>query len=246
MRRPKSSPIAAAVPLLVLATAGTPKAREGHLDVPPAAVAERSPAYSIANSSEDQILSEIARRKLPVERVPHDVPGVRTPVRLVGPLHGVTIHSSLPKEERATTPFEILDARLALALDDLCAILANHDVVELVHFTMYRPNDAPSAEPSGGLSRHPGGLAIDAGLFRKRNGSALTVEFDWPAAVGATTCGPRARRVLGRKGRELISIVCEAADERLFHVILTPHFNRAHRDHVHLEIKEGVKWFLVH
>jgi hypothetical protein len=43
-----------------------------------------------------------------------------------------------------------------------------------------------------------------------------------------------------------MSILCEAADERLFHVMLTPHFNAAHRDHWHLEIKTDVKWFLVH
>jgi hypothetical protein len=152
----------------------------------------------------------------------------------------------LPKEERATTPFEILDARLALALDDFCAILANHDVVELVHFTIYRPNDPSPVENAGGLSRHPGGMAIDVGALRKRNGSQLTVLPDWPSAVGAKTCGPTARRVLGRKGRELMSILCEAADERLFQVMLTPHFNAAHRDHWHLEIKTDVKWFLVH
>jgi hypothetical protein len=40
--------------------------------------------------------------------------------------------------------------------------------------------------------------------------------------------------------------VCEAKDLRLFHAILTPHFNRAHSDHLHLEIKPDTAWFLVH
>jgi hypothetical protein len=222
------------------------KAAEGDLESPPPAVAEHTPAYSFANLSDDQALAELVRRKLPFDRVEGEVPGVRTPVRLAGPLHGVSIHSSLPKEARSTTPFEILDARLALALDEFSRILLNHDVVEVVHFTMYRPNDPASAERSGGLSRHPGGMAVDIGLLRKRDGSALNVEFDWPSAIGAKTCGPRARRLIGRKGRELMSIICEAADERLFNVMLTPHFNRAHHDHVHLEIKTEVKWFLVH
>ena len=62
------------------------------------------------------------------------------PVRLAGKLHGVHIHSSLPEEKRATSAFEILDARLALALDDFAALLQRHDIVELIHFTMYRPN----------------------------------------------------------------------------------------------------------
>jgi hypothetical protein len=231
---------------LVASLTNRAEAADPHLEVPPPATAEKSRAYGYANLTAEQALAEVVRRRLPYELVKMDVPGVRTPMRLVGPLHGVTIHSSLPKEERATTPFEILDARLALALDDFCGILENHDVVELVHFTIYRPNDSPITEPGGGLGRHPGGMAIDVGALRKRNGAFLTVLPEWPAAIGAKTCGPGARRVLGRKGRELMSIVCEAADERLFHVTLTPHFNRAHHDHVHLEIKSDVKWFLVH
>lgn len=223
-----------------------PQATAENPEVPPARVAEQSPAYVHANLSDDEAMAELTRRNLPVQRLSQPVPGVRVPVRLTGPLHGVTIHSSLPKEERATTPFEILDARLALALDDLCAILMNHDVVEVVHFTIYRPSDVGSGEHPGGLSRHPGGMAIDVGALRKRNGAFLTVLPDWPSSIGAKTCGPRARRVIGRKGRELMSILCEAADARLFHVMLTPHFNAAHRDHFHLEIKTDVKWFLVH
>jgi hypothetical protein len=235
----------AGLALVVLGTRTT-GAEDRHLEIPPPAVAERSRAYSYANSSDDKALAELARRGLPYTRLSESVPGVRTPVRLSGPLHGVTIHSSLPKEARATTPFEILDARLALALDDFCEILANHDVVEVVHFTIYRPNDSGSPEKNGGLPRHPGGMAIDVGAFRKRGGSFLTVLSDWPAAIGAKTCGSGARKILGRKGRELMSLLCEAADSRLFNVMLTPHFNRAHRDHVHLEIKADVKWFLVH
>jgi hypothetical protein len=26
---------------------------------------------------------------------------------------------------------------------------------------------------------------------------------------------------------------------------LTPHFDQAHADHLHMEIKPGVKWFLI-
>ena len=57
--------------------------------------------------------------------------------------------------------------------------------------------------------------------------------------------GAGARHLHDAKGRELQSILCEAADERLFTYMLTPHFNKAHADHMHLEVKPGVKWFLV-
>jgi hypothetical protein len=149
----------------------------------------------------------------------------------------------LPEAERKTTPFEILDARLAQALDDFAEILRNHDVVEVVHFTIYRPPAQEAGE--GGLHRHPGGMAIDVGALRKRGGALLVVAQHWGPALGSRTCGEGARQLPVRRGRELASLVCEAADLRLFHAILTPHHDRAHRDHLHLEIKPDTRWFLV-
>jgi hypothetical protein len=108
------------------------------LIVPDRAAAEASPAYRYANMTDAEALAELARRGVLFERQ-GEVPGVRAPVRLTGRLHGVHVHSSLPPEQRVRSPFEILDARLALALDDFCALLEKHDVDELVHYTMYRP-----------------------------------------------------------------------------------------------------------
>jgi hypothetical protein len=207
--------------------------------------ADDSAASRNANLSNEAAFEELGRRGIAFERV-EEAPGVRAPIRLLGPLHGVWVHSALPAEQRKTSAFEILDARLALALDDFAAVLSNHDVVELVHFTMYRPNDDSKESDSALKTRHPGGMAIDVGALRKRGGALLSIESNWPAAIGATTCGSGARKLPGRKGRELMSILCEAKDLRLFHCMLTPHFNHAHRDHLHLEIKPDTKWFLVH
>lgn len=103
------------------------------------AEAMASPAYRYASMTNEQAMAELDRRRILYARVPN-THGVRAPIRLTGRLHGVHVHSSLPPEQRPSTPFEILDARLALALDDFCAILARHDIDELVHYTMYRPN----------------------------------------------------------------------------------------------------------
>jgi hypothetical protein len=214
------------------------------LVLPALAEAATSPASRYANLSNEAALAELQRRRIAFEPA-QDAPGVRTPIRLIGKLHGVWVHSSLPEEERRTSLFEILDARLALALDDFAGVLSNHDVVEVIHFTMYRPSDdAREAAPTG-RARHPGGMAIDVGALRKRSGALLTVATDWPASIGSRTCGEGARRLPARRGRELMSLVCEARDLRLFHVILTPHFNVAHHDHLHLEIKPDTPWFLV-
>ncbi len=148
-----------------------------------------------------------------------------------------------PKRERETSTLEILDARLALALDDFCALLARHAIVELVHYDMYRP-PGDGARDEQERIRHPGGLAIDVGTFRKRDGTRLDVKRDWPSNIGAKTCGDGALEHWSREARELVSIVCEAADERLFHFELTPDCDAAHADHVHLELRPGAHSFI--
>jgi hypothetical protein len=127
------------------------------LVTPDAAVAERSPAFRYANASDADVFAELDRRKILYQRV--DVaPGVRAPIRLTGRLHGVYIHSSLPPEQRVTSSFEILDGRLALALDDFAALLERHGIDEVIHYTMYRPNVAPpstTATPPAALPALP-------------------------------------------------------------------------------------------
>lgn len=234
--------LAAAFGLLL---AGSSAATNKYLEIPDQVEAEGSRAHLYANLTNAEAFAELTRRGIRYEPATPPQPGVRAPIRLRGPLNGVLIHSSLPPEERATTPFEILDARLALALHDFTALLARHGIVELVHFTMYRPAGERSPDPNAPQTRHPGGMAIDVGGLKKSNGQWLAIGPHWPSAVGAQTCGRGARALKSRGARELVSIVCEAADLRIFHYMLTPHFDPAHADHLHLEIKPSVKWFLV-
>ncbi|WP_437526760.1 extensin family protein [Sorangium sp. So ce726] len=109
------------------------------LMTPEASVVEASPAYRYANMTNEEALAELDRRKILYLKVDY-APGVRAPIRLTGRLNGVNFHSVLPPEQRVTSMFEILDARLALALDDFAAVLSRHDIDEVVHYTMYRPN----------------------------------------------------------------------------------------------------------
>lgn len=230
--------------LIAASSASSALASNKYLEIPPEAEATKTRAYLYANMDNEEVVRELKARGIPYERV-DPVPGVRLPIRLTGRLHGVWIHSVLPAEERKTTPFEILDGRLALALNDFCELLNAHGFVEVVHFTMYRPpHDAPA---KGGefLHRHPGGMAIDLGAIKKRTGHWIAVGPHWPAELGAKSCGEGGRQLHGRRGRELLSVACEASDLKLFHYVLTPHFDDAHSDHLHLEIKTSVKWFLI-
>jgi hypothetical protein len=221
------------------------RASNKYLEVPPLELVKTSPAYRYANLSDEEAILELELRNIPYRHATPAVPGVRLPIRLMGPLHGVTVRSTLPEEKRADSPFEILDARLALALDDFCHILVKHEIVELVHFTIYRPPAVAPADGNAPRTRHPGGVAIDVGALKKASGHWLTVGPHWSSAIGAKTCGDGARKLDKPEGKELQSILCEAYDQRIFTYMLTPHFDKAHADHLHLEIKPVVKWFLV-
>ncbi|WP_437569074.1 extensin family protein [Sorangium sp. So ce542] len=171
------------------------------LVTPEASVAEASPAYRYANMTDDEALAELDRRKILYLRVDH-APGVRAPIRLTGRLNGVYYHSVLPPEQRVTSMFEILDARLALALDDFAAVLMRHDIDEVVHYTMYRPNvPMPGRERGDDEGEHAHGAveakAADSDVRKESTRPAPPVELGKKGALDGTSKAPeeRPRRV---------------------------------------------------
>src|SRR5260221_14283961 len=92
--------------LLVASAVARPEiARADALELPARAEAQAAPASLYANLTSEEAIAELLRRKIPFEAA--EAPGVRDPIRLSGPLHGVVIHSSLPAGQRKATPFEI-------------------------------------------------------------------------------------------------------------------------------------------
>jgi len=189
--------------------------------------------------------AELGKRKIPFERV-GEARGVIAPLRLKGAIAGVEFHSMLPLAQRRTSPYEIYDCRLVLALDDWARVLARHDVVEVVHYSVYRPPPA-KAVLNGPGRRHSGALAIDAAIFKMRDGKSMSVEKDFHGRIGAKPCGAHAAPTTGLPAPAvtLRQIVCEAADQQLFNVMLTPDYNWPHRNHFHLEVTAGARWVLV-
>jgi hypothetical protein len=251
-RAPSAHPsLEAALIVLAIACAAPPSVAgfgapsvappSGPYSLPPA----RVPALHYARLPRAACEEELTRRGVVYRRV-EEARGVLEPVRIDGALHGVTYHTGLPPSQRASSPWEIVDCRLALALDDFSAQLASHGIVEVTHFSMYRP---PSARwPAERIaSRHPGGLAIDTASFLKSDGTSLIVERDFHGRIGAPTCGAGAGpHPPSPEALELRQIVCDAADAKLFNVELTPDFNWAHRNHFHLEVTAGSPWFYIH
>jgi hypothetical protein len=206
--------------------------------------AAEMPAVKYAAMSKDDCLAELKTRNIAFTE--ETAKGVLAPVRLAGPLHGVTFKTDLPDKQRETTPWEIGDCRLILAIDDFAAILEKHDIVEVRHYSMYRlpskgwPDDKIA-------SRHNGALALDAAKFIKSDGSKLSVLDDFHGHIGAKTCGDGAKpHPVTEKATELREILCDAVAAHLFNVVLTPDYNRPHRNHFHLEVTADVQWFLVH
>lgn len=206
--------------------------------------AETTPAHRYGMMSRDDCEAELAHRGVPFEKI-ETARGVYAPVRLTGPLHGVTFRTNLSAEARATTPWEIGDCRLVLALDDFAEILQKHDIVDVRHYSMYR---APSKSwPEDKVAtRHNGAVAIDAARFIASDGSYYDVLDHFSGRIDAKTCGPGAApRKKTKQSLELRAILCEAVSAHLFNIVLTPNYNKPHRNHFHLEVT-GAQWFLVH
>jgi hypothetical protein len=205
---------------------------------------DKSPAYRYTQLTAPACKAELARRKIAFTEEPA-TRGVRMPIRLAGTLHGIEYRTNLKPAQRATTPWEIVDCRLVLALDDFSVILAAEGVVDVRHYSMYRrpPDDWP-ADKIG--TRHPGALAIDVARLIMKDGSYLDVDKHFNGAIGAKTCGPDAApSPVTPEALKLRGILCKAVEQRLFHVVLTPNYNAPHKNHFHLEITEGWKSFLV-
>lgn len=212
---------------------------------------EKHPATRYATMGAAECTEELRRRKIdftPVKRAP----GVQIPVRLPKDVGGVVYRTEIAAPLRATNPYDVFDCRLVLALDDFSKVLRAHDIDEVLMFSAWRPPGKRWPDGQVG-TRHPGAMAIDAYRFGKKLGPGqssrvwLDVLQDFHGSLGASPCGTGARPPAPstKEARELRSIACEAADQHLFTAILTPNYNRAHRNHFHLEVTPEVRWSLV-
>lgn len=227
----------------VSAGTGSPLAEVPHTAAAVATSEPVAPATRYAALSADACAAELALRAVPHERL-GPTRGIAAPVRLTGPLSGVTFRTLLPEKLRARSPYEICDCRLLLALDDFAKLLAAQRVVEVIHYSAYRPPPPGWSEGPFGL-RHDGGLAIDVGYFRSADGTALNVERDFSPRPAERPCapGPPPRHATA-ESIALRKIVCDGVEARLFHLTLTPDYDFTHRDHFHFEVTPGATGFV--
>lgn len=172
------------------------------------------------------------------EAVPDDAaPAVAAPVYVVAPLNGVSFGPRNGLSEHG-----MLDCRLAIALLAWSPVLQEAGVVKVEHYSSFRPG--ARVRRSGKSSGHARAMAMDAARFFFADGRMLDIEEAWEQRErGGSPCPERTDE--GTDGATLRRLVCAAVERDLFQVVLTPHHDRAHQNHVHLELVPEVDWSYV-
>ena len=203
-----------------------------------AALAPAPRGRRIASLTRQECAALLTARGVRFEVLPEaQAEGVDMPIRLRGPLGGVVVENRGHSELH-----EIIDCRLAVALLEWSPTLREAGFTTLRHYSVYRPGArvARSGRPSG----HANALAIDVGLLERDGDAPIEVLSGWEARErGAAPC---ARYEESDDSALLRQVVCRAVEADLFQVVLTPHHDHAHRNHVHLEIRPDVEWSYVH
>ncbi len=160
--------------------------------------------------------------------------GVRTPL-LVSEVLGVAVR---PRGGHATE-HDVADCTLIAALARWASALRANGIRVLEHMSMYR--DRARVRGTGRPSGHASAMAIDVSHFGFEDGTLFSVEDDWEnARRGESPC--ESHEGESEPQRRVRRVVCEASTSGLFQVVLTPHHDAAHRNHVHLEVRPDVTW----
>ncbi|HEX5658465.1 MAG TPA: extensin family protein [Polyangiales bacterium] len=164
-------------------------------------------------------------------------PAIRSPIELHSSVLGVQFAPA-----NGMAKYGYVDCRLAVALLAWAPILRDAGVTKVEHYSTFRPG--ARVRGSGKVSGHAHALAIDAARFHLTDGRVIVVLNDWDERErGGAPCPVRASE--DREGRILRSVVCRAVERDLFQVVLTPHHDRDHQNHVHMELVPDIAWSYV-
>lgn len=208
----------------------------------PARASAARPARATARSHatldpqyEQDCFAALASAGVAFERVDAEAArGVAEPTRLLGPIGGIDVVTRDKQQVHA-----ILDCRLALALLSWSSTLRRSGITGIEHYSMYRPG--ARVRGKGKVSGHAHGLAIDAARFHTADGSVLDVVTDWEDRDrNGDPC--LARPDEAWPSRTLRAVVCDAVKRNLFQIVITPHHDSAHGNHIHLERKPDVSY----
>ena len=211
--------------------------RADHADQPRAlASAERCLAIVGATRARDVVHPQ----RVQIRAAETEMPGVEFPARLSSAILSVVIGAH--GGHGRVRPIES-DCRLFAALAAWSPILRAEGIGRVGHLSLYRVD--PRLDRAGDPSGHARGLAIDVAHFVFDDGTDFTVGRDWlDRTRGASPCG--AREGEDAHMSAVRRVVCAASDASLFNVVLTPHYDDDHQNHVHLEVRPGMTGLVLH
>jgi hypothetical protein len=166
-------------------------------------------------------------QRLDALEVPYAVadalPGIELPVRVKGPVGGVTYRTWRDRDL-------VLDCSLVLSLARAGRFLVQAGITEVFYSSAYqRRNVRGTRRPS----RHSFGLAIDLHQFSGQVPGMLSVEDHFEQGLGDDVdCIGQA---LTPEGGLLRTLYCQFQRSLLFRLILTPDYDQDHYNHFHVE-----------
>jgi hypothetical protein len=209
---------------------------------PPAPVPGGLDADAAGALTREECFSKLDEWAVPYEKVDDAPQAIDAPVRLTGPVAGVSF--VIPWDARNHN--DVLDCRLAVALAEWSVLLRERGVVEVRLYSFYRSGGrggVTSARARGQLSQHNFGMAIDARWFVLENGDVLDVLADF---VNPGTDDICEGTVEDERGAVLLDLYCAAAAAKLFHVQISPAHNAQHANHYHLDLNGANGGWYIH
>lgn len=185
----------------------------------------------IATMEPGACLERVRTLGLPVEVASHEA--VDAALIPNGPIAGITLEFT--GRRRLS---RIMDCRLLLAIHAWAPRLRALGVRRIRHLSALRPG--ARVQSTGRPSGHARGLAFDPRFFDFDDGHTFDILEDWDDRQrGANLCAPKNE---SEASAEIRAAVCAAIAGHLFQVVVSPHHNDAHQNHLHLEVVPGAPW----
>ncbi len=150
---------------------------------------------------------------------------IQDPLRLRSPVNGIEYWS--PWDDGDTPASMLMSCELARSVYKMGDILTDYEIVEVEHLGTQNCRVIAGTDT---LSEHSFGRAIDIATLINLHGERYSVLNDWerdtdsPASTAARVLYAFAHRIF---------------DEGLFNIVLTPNFNDAHANHLHIDLTPG-------